>query len=29
MKDKIFEEIKGIGPYGVLHYNETKRFYDE
>ena len=29
MKDKIFEEIKGIGTYGILHYNETKRFYDE
>ena len=29
MKDKIIEEIKGIGVYGVLHYNETKRFYDE
>jgi hypothetical protein len=29
MKDKILEEIKGIGVYGVLHYNETKRFYDE
>ena len=29
MKDKIIDEIKGIGVYGVLHYNETKRFYDE
>ena len=29
MKDKVIEEIKGIGVYGVLHYNETKRFCDE
>ena len=29
MKDKVLEKIRGIGVYGVLHYNETKRFDDE
>jgi len=29
MIDKIIDEIKGIGTYGVLHYHGTKRFYDE
>ena len=29
MKDKVIDEIKGIGVYGVLHYNETKRFDDD
>ena len=29
MKDEIFKEIKGIGVFGVIHHNETKRFDDK
>lgn len=29
MKDKVVNHIKSIGVYGVLHYNETQRFYDD
>ena len=29
MKDRVVEKIKSIGVYGVLHYNETQRFYDD
>jgi hypothetical protein len=29
MKEKTVEKIRGIGVYGVFHFNETKRFDDE
>ncbi len=29
MKDRVVEKIKSIGVYGVLHYEKTKRFYDD
>ena len=29
MKDRVVAKIKSIGVYGVLHYNETQRFYDD
>jgi hypothetical protein len=29
MKEKAVEKIRGIGVYGVFHFNETKRFDDD
>lgn len=29
MKEKVLEKIKSIGVYGVMHFNETKRFEDD
>ena len=29
MKDRVVEKIKSIGLYGVIHYGETQRFYDD
>ena len=29
MKNRVAENIKSIGVYGVLHFDKTKRFYDD
>jgi len=29
MKDRVLEKVKSIGVYGIMHYGETQRFYDD
>jgi hypothetical protein len=29
MKERVLEKVKSIGVYGILHYGETQRFYDD
>ena len=29
MKERVADKIKSIGVYGVMHYGETQRFYDD